>query len=155
MTTSLLPTSRFFPLEQVYLPRELQNAWTDLATSINARESGIYSLDATPCGQSYYGLTGNTSSRSVLRKVFSLTSIANGVNSIAHSINITPTTQFTRIFGAANRPSTSFVPLPYVNVATPADGIALAINATNILVTTTTGNWTAYSASIVVEYIPN
>lgn len=149
-----LPNTRFFPSDPGYMQREINLVYNDLANAINMKDIGLYTTQATSTGQLFFSTTGNTTSRPTLRQVFTAPSILNGTTSIAHGINIQPTTVFTRIYGNATQPSTMWLPIPYINVAAPADSIQLRVNGTNIEIITTTANYTAFSAMIILEFIP-
>jgi hypothetical protein len=77
----------------------------------------------------------------------------NTTASVAHGISVTANTVFTRIYACGTNPNTKFVPIPYVNVGTPGDGVELWVDTTNVNIKTTTANWTSYTAIVVVEYL--
>ena len=74
--------------------------------------------------------------------------IENGFN-----LSIIPQTwTFTRLYGAATDPSTSFLPIPFAH-PTAANNIALSADATNVSITTGSDR-TGYTACyVVLEYI--
>lgn len=147
----LLPVSRYFPEDPEILIKELNNMYLEVAYSVNVRDIGVYSTQEEACGQKVF--LGDFNGNDVVRKCFSFSSILNGTTSQAHGINITPNTIFTRIYGCATNPSTSFIPLPYVNVAAPADAVTLEVTNTNVQLITTTANFVAYQAIVVLEFI--
>jgi hypothetical protein len=153
--TPFLPNTRFFPLEGEYLQRELNLFYNDCAGAINGKDIALYTKEATSTGQKFFAADGKSATRATMRKGFTFPSILNGTTSTPHGITVVPTTQFTRIYGTANRTSTRFFPLPYINVITPADSIQLSISATDVVLTTTTGNYTDCMAIVIIEYIPS
>ncbi len=151
-SSPLLSGTRYFPEDSLLLQREIINAYVDIANAVNAREIGIYSLQQEVTGQKFF-IQRNSASSDVGRKCFQIPSILNGTTTIPHGIDIQGITVFTHIYGTATNPSTSFLPIPYVNVGTPANGIQLSVNATNIVLTTTSADYTAYSAVIILEFV--
>lgn len=128
--------------------------------ALNAKDAGYYSLTEFVNGQLWFpdpALSSRTPQkptlRPVFRKVINTGALANtGTTTIAHGITITAATTFTRIYGAATDPSTTFIPLPYASPVL-AENIALFVDATNVNITTgsdRTGFTTSY---VVVEYI--
>lgn len=152
-STSLLPASRFFPQDISLLQRELVLAYSDTAKAVNNRDIAIYATTFEPCGQKYFIIGNDNKASDVGRICFDIPSILNGVTTVAHGQTLRPTSVFTRIYGTGTNPSTLYIPIPYVNVAVPANGIQLSVNATNIILTTTSADYTAFRAIIVLEYI--
>lgn len=148
----LLQNTRFFPEEPELLQRELNNMYLDVAAAVNSRDIAVYTSVSGPNGQKFF-IGSSVPLSDVIRVCFFIPSILNGATTLAHGITIIPTTRFTRIYGTGSNPSTQFIPIPYINVAAPADSVQLDVNTTNIVLTTTTANYTSYSAVIVLEYI--
>jgi len=155
--SSFLITSRKFPTDEALLEPTLTKMYTDVANAVNARTVGVYNSSQIKTGNIYFNNGIEHNQHPGFRKVYQLASIASGINAIPLDITLISTSRFVNMYGTANRPSVQSVGIPYVNVTTPADGITLRINWTvpQIEVVTTTGNWTAYSAIIVLEYILN
>lgn len=155
MTTKLsplIPVSRFFPEEPQILIKELNNMYLEVAYGVNSRDIGVYSTNQEVTGQKFF-VSGEFNGKDVARKCFLFDSILNGTTSQAHGIQVNAQTLFTRIYGVGTNPSTSFIPLPYVNVGAPADGVTLNVTSTNVQLITTTANFTAYKAVVILEFI--
>lgn len=148
----LIPLSRYFPEETQILTKELNKMYLEVAYGVNARDIGVYSSNQEATGQKFF-VEGQFNGEDVARKCFFFSSILNGTTSQAHGIQLSAQTKFTRIYGSGTNPSTSFIPLPYVNVAAPADGVTLNLTATDVQLITTTANFTSYQAFVIVEFI--
>lgn len=133
-----------------------------MANVLNVKDTGVYNnAYETVNGQSWFPNPANNSStnttaavRQVYRKVINFGALPNaGTKSVAHGITITAKTTFTRIYGTATNPSTSFIPLPYASVTAVINNIELNVDATNVNVITGIDR-TAYTVCyIVLEYI--
>lgn len=127
---------------------------------LNIKDSGYYVDTEFVNGQLFFpdpAIDDTTSTpaefRQVFRKLINCGALKNnGSTTVAHGLTITADFSFTRIYGVATDPSTSFIPLPYAHV-TDANNISLDVNATNVVITTgsdRTGYTTTY---VVIEYI--
>ncbi len=133
-----------------------------MSLALNTKDSGYYALTEFINGQVWFpdpALTSSTSLaptlRQVYRKVINTGTLANsGTTTTAHGLTITAGFSFTRIYGAATDPSTTFIPLPYASPVL-ADNIELWVDAVNVNIKTgkdRTGFTTSY---VIVEYIKN
>lgn len=149
--------SRNFPNDEVRLQVTLNKMYIEIAQAVNKRTIGTYSTAQITTGNVYFPEGNTTETEESFRTIYTLASIASGVNTIPLGFTLTPTTQFVMMYGTANNPGVRSGPIPYVNLTTPTDGIELRVNWTtsNIEIVTTTSNWVAYSAIIVLEYILN
>lgn len=162
---NFIPQSYIFPEED---PQEydvkLRQILSNMATAVNTKDSGLYTDEEVITGQQFlptYSTTtaSNQNYRDVFRKVIDIGALPNaGTKNVAHNITTTQNYSIVKIYGAATDPGvstiTSAIPIPYVNVGTPADGVQLSMNATNISITTTTANYTGYTRCfVIVEYI--
>lgn len=141
----------------------------DIARYVNLREIAVYDLTEIPDGQQWFSTTTptegiNSVKRDNFRTVVNFGALPNaGTKTVAHGIaGIDPGTNstftFTHIYATATNPTTGsvkFVPIPYVNVGTPADGIEIWVDATNVNIKTTTANWIAFTVNVVLEYLKN
>lgn len=152
-----LITSRKFPTDQVQLEPTLNKMYIEVAAAVNARTVGLYNMSQITTGDLYFNDGDPQDPHPGFRRVYQLASIAMGTNTIPLGFTPSSTTRFVDMYGTANRPTVRSVPIPFVNVGAPADGIELRVNwaTSNIEIVTTTGNWTTYSAIIVLEYILN
>lgn len=91
-----LRQQRAFPQDSMQvLTTELDKAYIDTATKVNARTIGVFALNnAITTGEAWY-LTGQPNKQQTLRKLFSFTSTGN----IAHGITFSQITGFTRCYG--------------------------------------------------------
>ena len=131
------------------LGRALSKETEDVANAVNSRTCGIYSNVSTPIGDTFF-----FASVSASRVASLVAAIPLGSTTIQTQIQPSGSLRVVRIYGVANS-ATQCVPLPYINSSTLADSIGLSFNPTNgvITITTTTSNWAAYSAVVVVEYL--
>ena len=134
------------------------------AEATNAREIAQYqdaSLNAagdniseTVNGQAWFVPGDPNKFRYGSRTVVDVGPLPNAATkSVAHGINVTGNTVFTRIYGTANQPSTNFIPLPFVD--TGGSHIEVNVDGTNVNIITT-ADYTAYTtAYIVLEWVEN
>ena len=168
----------FLPDDSVgpYLPPniDIPDSWEDAkpvlidyliraAHALNAREIATYqdanvtggsNISETVTGQAWFTAGDANKFRYGSRTVIDFGALPNtATKSTAHGINVTANTRFTRIYGVANDPSTSFIPLPFVDTA--GNSIELNVDATNVNVITP-ADYTAYTDTyIVLEYVEN
>ena len=148
------------------LVRLYQNL-NEIALNLNLKDTGYYTQEEFVNGQLFLrdpALVNNPSLvdpaneayRQVIRKVILIESLPNtALKSVAHGINVTPTTIFTRIYGSANDlTGNNYIPLPYSS-PTAANNIEVNVDSTNVNVITGS-NRTAFTNSyIVLEWIVN
>lgn len=144
---------------------KLRQYLNSMAQVINRKDSGQYLAQEVITGSTFLPTfstgSANLLNRSVVRKVIDTGALPNSTTSTtAHGITTTQNYSFTKIYGCATDPGastiTAAIPLPFINTGTPGDSVQLDIDATNVRITTTTGNYTAYTRSFVVlEYIQN
>jgi len=131
-----------------------------LSLALNTKDSGYYALTEFINGQVWFpdpALTSSTLQKPTLRQVFrrvvNFGALPNtGTKSVAHGLTITAGFSFTRIYGCATDPSTTFIPLPYASPVL-ADNIELWVDAANVNIKTgkdRTGFTTTYA---IIEYI--
>ncbi len=126
------------------------------ASIVNIKENGNYELNELLSGQQWFAVELNPrKTRYTYRTVVNFGPLPNAsTGSQPHNIQVTETTIFTRIYATATDPNTRFIPIPYVNVTTPTDGVELSVDATNVNITTTTANYIAFTTCyVVLEYI--
>jgi len=134
------------------------------AQATNAREIAQYqdaslnaageNISSTVTGQLWFTPGDPNKFRYGSRTVIDFGALPNaGTTSVAHGINVTANTVFTRIYGTATDPSTSFIPLPFVDTA--GNNIEINVDATNVNVITT-ADYTGYTTSyVVLEWVEN
>lgn len=171
-TGLFIPTSNVWDTAQIYsvdvnspefkelLVRLYQNI-NNIAISVNLRDAGYYNTQEFVNGQIFFpnpALSSASSTtpvfRQVYRKVINFGALPNtGTTSIAHGITVTPTTTFTRFYGASSDTAgNNYIPIPYASPVL-ANNIELNADATNVNITTGS-NRTAFTVTyIVVEYL--
>jgi len=153
--TPFLITTRKFPQDFIQLEPVLTKMYFEVSNAVNTREVSLYELSQINTGQKWFNTGNPINPLQAFRTVYTRTGIPNGNTTITHNLPIDINTQFVNIYGTANRPNTKFVPLPFVDGSGGGDNIGLFVDTTNIHIVTTTANWTAYNAIIVLEYILN
>lgn len=131
----------------VILKRYLEH----LNDTVVDREVSLYATTEVITGQKFY-IDGNIQQpKETYRKVVECGALANtGTTNTAHGITIEANTIFTKIQGTAITPSTSYIPLPFIDTA--GDYVKLDIDATNVNLTTSK-DYSAYTKSFVIlEY---
>ena len=163
--------------QTAFLPTEFDidpsksDKWSELlskrerqtASIVNVKEIGIYDLQEGLAGQFFFALDVSSTNpkqlRYVFRTVVNFGALPDTTTAMAeHGIQVTNSTIFTRIYGCSTLEGTidtiKFIPIPYVNVGTPGDGVELWVDGTNVNIKTTTSNWAAYNNTyVVLEYL--
>lgn len=123
------------------------------AHATNAREIGQYVDAEIVTGQEWFTDGDATKTRQTFRKVVDFGALPNNATkSVAHGLDVTGGTLFTKIYGCASDPGTKYLPLPYVEIA-GGSNIQLDVDATNVNIVTNT-DYTAYTTTyVVLEYI--
>ena len=163
------PSNEFDTYIPVYndLPEEWEESRTflveqlrEMTEGINAREVAIYiDTEQLTGGQFIKGTANPPQFRNIFRKVIDFGALPNTTaKTVAHGITTTANTRIISRNAWANDPGasdlTAAIPIPYVNVTTPTDGVQLDVDNTNVTITTTTANYTNYTSTFVIlEYI--
>lgn len=135
-----------------------------MATNVNYKDAGYYALQPLINGQLFFPNPDNNSStagfpayRQVSRLVINFGTLPTGApghetKSVPHGLTINPGFSFTRIYGCATDPNTTFIPLPYAS-ATAADNVELYVDTTNVNVVTG-ADYSMYTTTyIIIEWI--
>lgn len=168
-SSAFLIQNQYFSDDQQQFLQQITKINADIARAVNIRDIASYDTTELMTGQQFFASSSQTVVEPLPKRYSFRTTVNfgalpnNSTKSVAHNIQgIDPGTNstfsFTRIYGTATNPTTgSFkaVPIPYVNVGTPGDGIEIWVDATNVNIKTTTANWTAFSAIVVLEYLKN
>lgn len=154
---AFLITTRFFPLEPEQLQFVLTKMYFDISQAVNFREVALYENTVINTGQRWNNTGSPTNRQTALRQVYNLAALPSSTTAtIPTGIDFTdsPHTEFVNIKGVIQSSGYAQAITPYVN-STPNDVPYWRVNIStgNIEVTTTTANWTSYSAVIVLEYI--
>jgi|SRR5579859_5740980 len=130
--------------------------------AVNTKETSIYdnSREFVTSGQYFpnptffSGTPQAPDPRTIYRTVINFGALPNtATKSVPHNITCTAATSFTRIYGAATNPSTSYIPLPFVSATDVAHNIEVNVDTTNVNVITG-ANYSAYTTTyIVLEYL--
>lgn len=126
------------------------------ASIVNIKENGNYENNEILSGQQWFATSFTPrKNRYTYRTVVDFGPLPNAsTGTKPHNISVTQTTIFTKILATATNPSTKFIPLPYVNVTTPTDGVEIWVDATNVNIKTTTANYIAFTTCyVVLEYL--
>lgn len=149
-----VPTTITLPEDPAQQKRVLVDYLSRVANSLNVRDIGEYSTTEVVTGQNYYGTSATPlKQRGVFRKVidYSLALPNTASVNIPHGLTLSADFRFTRIYGVANNPGTSAIPLP--NDGAGGQGVALSISGANIVLTTAFNATAFTSTSIVLEYV--
>ena len=154
---SYIPTDVILPEDPTELRRVLDDTLKRMIDSINDKDIGFYNTTALLNGQQFFTAGDPQNFRSVFRKVIDLGGLndftAVNPQNTAHGITITANLEITRIYGTATDPSTTYIPLPYLDMTGGANHIQLSMDNTNIVLRSNldySGFTTAYA---VVEWV--
>lgn len=133
----------------------LQQIYFALAYQINEKDVGSYETIEQLNGQQYFDPANAQRKRYVFRIVVNFGALPNtATKSVAHGITVDANTNFTRIYAtASDTTALTYIPIPYVDPTTLANGIELDVDATNVNITTA-ANYSAYNVCyVVLEYV--
>lgn len=129
-----------------------------MAVQVNAREIGYYDVtNINVNGQQYFPNRERPESfRAGMRKfIYYPMALPNAAGTIAipHTISVTSTTTFTRIYGVTNNTGGySALPLPFAS-PTAAQNISLEVNATDVLLTVGADRSAYTQTYLVLDFI--
>ena len=150
-------TSREFPQDSIQLSQVLTKMYFEVSNAINNRTIGLYDQYQIPTGNRYFNTGDPTNRLQSFRQAYQVNALPNNTTlTIPSNISIDSNTKFVNIYGVAQSGTIAVALTPWI-VGTPNDAPYLRINKTtgNIEIITTSGNWTAFSAIITLEYILN
>lgn len=152
--STYVPVYNFIPEEWQESREALTQLLRMISNGVNIRDVGFYYNEETLTGQRFVPTGNQQDYRSVFRKVIPIGALPNAVpKSVPHGITVRSTTRFTRIYGTANNPSTSFIPLPFVSTTAAANCVQVTVDSTNVVITTGV-NYSAYTdCFVVLEYV--
>lgn len=149
-----LPTT--FILPSFEDEKEFNYVLTDfvkkIVASTNMKEIGSYTEEEIQNGQQFFNNQNAQRPHNIFRKVIDVGPLPNASTKlINHEIDVSSTTRFTRIYGAANDPGNTYIPLPY---ASPTALLAIELSVDNQAVSITTGiDYTSFTdCFVVLEY---
>lgn len=145
-----LRNQRDFPSDDLQkLTVEVDRSYIDIASKVNARTIGIFSVNfPIVTGEQWY-ISGQPNKQQTLRQLYTFTAAGN----IAHGINLSQISGFTKIYGTFTD-GTNWYPLPYVDVANATNQINVYVSGTNIVITAGAGATpTIVSGFVVLEWL--
>lgn len=133
----------------------LNDYMTRLVQILNDKDTGLYVDQEILNAQQFFDAADRTRLINIYRTVVDVGTLPNaGSSTTAHNITFPTGSRLTRMYGAATDPTAgTYIPMPYVNVTTPTDGIEIQANNTNVIVTTTTANYITFDGVVILEYI--
>lgn len=166
-TTNVWDTDQIHNLEEEsaqlkeLLVRLYQNL-NRMSLALNLKDSAIYDLQEFVTGAGWF--PGDTTTdpafstdfRPVYRTVINFGALPNSATkSVAHNINCTTSTSFTKMYATATNPVSTFnyIPIPYASSTAVASNIELFADGTNVYIKTA-ANYSSYTICyVVLEYI--
>ena len=145
---SQLPVSIELPEDDKQFRYKVNDLYQKIATSLNAKEGGLYLPEEKTTGQQYFDSGNPQKNKNVYRMVVDFGALANsGSTTVAHNISgWNSSYRLTRAYGAATDPvSLEAIPIPN-------DGILLEINSDDVIVTTTSDRSAFTASTITLEY---
>lgn len=137
-------TSRSFPTDSQALSVEIDRAYIDIANNLNQRIIGLFAKNRPVItGESWF--INKNQRQQTERQVYTFT----GSGSIAHGLNTSQISSFTRIYGTFTN-GANFYPLPYVDVVAANNQVNVYVSPTNIVITSGGGSPPAITSGIVV-----
>ena len=144
--TPYLKQSRNFPEER--LTEELNQAYTDIATSVNDRTIGLFPTNKPAIGGEAWFVTQNKKQQN-LRQVYTFTT----ETTIPHTIDFNDITTFTKCYGSFTD-DTNWYGLIYGS-ALITNQIVFTIDPTNINILIDAGAPAITQGIIVLEWLSN
>lgn len=150
-----LTPSWIYPNQPDAVPAAIQQRESLTANLLNIREIGAYQLFPTVTGQTW-PTENQAQTRTALRRVIEFTLPNATTLNIPHGIPFTETLRLTRLSGGATKSTTprEAIPLPYVSTISLASQVSLGLTETNLVVTTG-ADYSAYTAFVVIEWLPS
>lgn len=142
-----LRVQRLFPQEAQPLSVEIDRSYTDIANAVNTRTLGVFPTNGSVQNGETWFSGGNQFNG--IRAVYLVT----GTGNIAHLIDTTLISGFTRIYGTFTDGSIWY-PLPYVNEVAANNQVSLTVTSSNIVITAGAGAPpTVSSGFVVLEWV--
>lgn len=149
-----LQTSVFFPEDFEEFRVKFLALYRDISNNVNVRQIGVFDLEEFLTGERWFTSGDPQKKRQTFRKVFELPAIAAGVfYTVAHGI--TGITAFTHIYGTVVTNAPDFRPIPYADITSPLNQIALKVDSTIITVAVGATSPNVTSGIVVLEYLKN
>lgn len=148
-----LRIQRMFPREDIEaLSRQIDQAYIDIATKVNQRVIGIFSLSfPIITGETWY-FTGSSTSQQSLRQIYTFTTTA----PIPHGLNWAAVSKISpRSYGTFLDDTGKWGGVIYASNVAIAGQYSFYVDDTNIVILAGAGAPTLVSGVIVLEYISN
>jgi len=164
-SNNLLPENYIFPeIDTEEYDVKVRQYLNIMAIAVNSKDSGLYNNEEVLTGQQFLPTFStqtatNMNFRDVFRMVVDFGALPNAATkSVAHGIVTTQDYSIVKLYGVATDPGvttiTSALPIPFLNVGAPGNGVQLDMDATNINISTTSAAFTVYTRCfVVIEYI--
>ena len=146
MSQPLLSTTFYLPESFEGSRRTLIDEITKIKSLVNRNTRGEFFLSETNSAQVLFGGTSNN--RPIFRKTFDFGALPNtAAKNLAHGLTFDANMSFVKITAVATDP-VNFLSFPI-----PTTGVTISLDATNIIITTTS-DLTAYTnCFVILEYI--
>lgn len=149
-TSSFLPTTKNFFVDEEQLRIILTRMYSDIVFSMNLKEIGSYEQIELYSGKQFFMPGTAQLKRYVYRKSFVFGAIASGATSTqAHGI--AQLSSFTSIYGTCVTDIIDYRPIPYSSETTTTN-IELLVDATNITMINGSTAPNITSALVILEY---
>ena len=135
----------------------------DTASVVNVKETGIYELEQQLTSQTWFAPAGEraTQTRDTFRMVVNFGALPNNTSkSVPHTINVTSSTSFTKMYAVATNPSatgtTPFAfPIPGTDPTDLTKPVMVWVTTSNVVIKSSS-NLSAYTTCyVVLEYLQN
>lgn len=154
MTTNLqqapfLRTQRQFPNDELRsLSNQMDHTYIDIASKVNDRTIGVFGVNfQMATGESWY-ITGQPNKQQTLRQVYTFTAAGN----IAHGINFTTVSQFTRCWGSYTD-GTNWYGVIFATTVAIAGEVSFYVDPTNIVVLAGGGSPAIVRGTVILEWM--
>ena len=124
-----LRAQRNFPSENLKnLAVQMDLAYIDIASKVNARTVGIFALNVPIVNGEEWYLKGTSLPQQALRQIYSISSYT----SFNHNINFAGVSFFTKISGVGFD-GTNYFPLPFVNGSNTAGQVEMYVSPSQVV----------------------
>ena len=164
-SNSLIPENYIFPdIDTEEYDVKLRQYLNNMAIAVNGKDNGLYNNQEVLTGQQFLPTfstqtAANVNFRDVFRMVVDFGPLPNAATkSVPHNIVTTQDYSIVKLYATATQPGattiTSAIPIPFVNVGAPGNGVQLDMDAINVNITTTSAAFIVYTRCfVVIEYI--
>ncbi len=152
--TDFLPTYQFFPEDLSQLMVVLTDMYITMATAINQRQFGGFSVDEQLNGQFFTNQADAQLPNSGFRKIFYITTAIPAATTATFAHGLLNVSYITAIYGGVRNTATGiFRPLPYVDTVNVTNQVGVTVDATNVNVINGATAAQIDTGVIVLEYL--